>query len=332
MGHRAPVSGPPNSPPLARSEGARRHTAVSELTDLRQLRMFQCLAKTGSFTETALVMSVTQSAVSHSIKSLENTLGVTLFDRKGRTPILTASGRILLGSVSEVLREMGRVTQQLERAREGELSTLRIGCTDTLAEFVLPELLLEIHREFPEATFCLRIGETQELMPRLNDGTIDILLGIPSHTEASEGTFQHAALFRDRLRLITGPTHPWTQWQGPPDAKALSGERLLLYGGQSTTNKLVSHWAEEAHLNPEDGIEVKSIGALKRLVATGLGIGLVPEWVITENERGHQLFDYPLPLGPIQRDWCVSMRKTHTFSKLEKRFLALLQEATLTLR
>ena len=84
MGDRAPVVVSKERPDP--NGGSHHVQGVGEVRDLRQLRLFQALAQSGSFTEAAGIMSVTQSAVSHSIKSLESTLGVALFDRSGRVP------------------------------------------------------------------------------------------------------------------------------------------------------------------------------------------------------------------------------------------------------
>ncbi|MFT4639914.1 MAG: DNA-binding transcriptional LysR family regulator [Verrucomicrobiales bacterium] len=313
------------------SEVSHPVSSVGEVRDLRQLRMFQSLAQSGSFTETAVIMSVTQSAVSHSIKSLETTLGIALFDRSGKTPTLTRDGEIFLASASEVLREMGRVVQKLDRSRKGELMTLRIGSADTIAEFVLPDVLVRIHQEFPEADLDLTIGDASALVQSLNDGSVDILLGI-QNAPTRGGNFQQASLFRDSLRLIIGSKHPWVVEQTFLDAECLTGGRLLLFGEQSTTNQLVLQWLERAGIHVEKCLKIGSIGALKKLVACGFGVGLAPEWVLTEVERRELLRDFAVPDEPIHRDWCISMRKTHTFSALEKRFIVLLKEATLELR
>ncbi len=329
MGDRAPVVVSKERPDP--NGGSHHVQGVGEVRDLRQLRLFQALAQSGSFTEAAGIMSVTQSAVSHSIKSLESTLGVALFDRSGRVPRLSKDGKIFLASASEVLREMGRVTQKLDQSRKGELMTLRIGCTDTLAEFVLPDVLVKIDQEFPDADLSLTVGDSEGLLPSLNDGSIDVLLGVES-AAMSMGAFQHAPLFRDSLKIIVGSGHPWIASQTLSDFGCLKGERLLLFGEQSSTNHLVRQWFDRCGIRVDQCVEIGSIGALKKLVACGFGVGLAPEWALASSERHDLLLDLPLPGEPIGRDWCISMRKTHTFSALEQRFIALLKEVTAELR
>ncbi|MDA7526312.1 LysR family transcriptional regulator [Verrucomicrobiales bacterium] len=304
---------------------------IGEVTDLRQLRIFQSLARTWSFTETAGIMSVTQSAVSHSIKALEKSLGCTLFDRRGKVLSLTQEGETLLVSASEVIRELRRASQNLAQLRSGELNTVRFGSTDSICEFVLPEILNTISKEDPEANIVLKIGDAEELAQSLNDGSIDIMLGIVGPNEGVCAGVQSAFLFRDTLRLITSPQHPWNARKVPLDAKALSGERFLLFGSDSITNKLSRDWFDYVGASDCRMIDVPSVGTLKNLARAGFGVGLVPQWILETEGFENPLIDFELPVKSIDREWMLIMRKTHSFSSLEKRFIALLKQATIGL-
>ncbi|MEM7385152.1 MAG: LysR family transcriptional regulator [Verrucomicrobiota bacterium] len=309
-------------------EDWRKH--VGEVSDLRQLRIFRSLAQTGSFTETARLMSVTQSAVSHSLKSLETSLGVTLFDRQGKSPTLTSDGEMFLISVSEILREISRATQKLHHFRQGELNTLRIGCPDTIGEFVLPDVLKTIHQEFPDARLFLRIGETGEMFSHLSSGVIDIMLGIGEAEKPNPG-YQEADLFQDELCLITSADHPWASSKSELLERDFEGERLLLFGKKSLTNVMVRDWISKNDLRCEQQVEVSSIGALKKLVGCGFGVGMVPLWVLDEVEKGSSLAPLPVPGSALKRRWCLYMRQTHQYSPLEKRFFSLLRKQTASL-
>ena len=93
-----------------------------ELIDIRQLRAFQLLARTGSFTAAGKAMYVTQSAVSHSIKALETALGCSLIDRSGKTVALTAPGEALLRRAERILEEIFRDMMEVS---ESDLKTLQ---------------------------------------------------------------------------------------------------------------------------------------------------------------------------------------------------------------
>ncbi|MEM8954331.1 MAG: LysR family transcriptional regulator [Verrucomicrobiota bacterium] len=304
-----------------------REAPVGELNDLRQLRIFQALAKTESFTKTAQQMSVTQSAVSHSLKNLETTLGFPLFDRHGRSLSLTREGETLLSYASEILRGVGRATQELSNLRSGELSTLRFGSPDSICEFILPDILMGLHLAYPDAEISLKIADTEDLDRALTDGTIDIMLGISdARDDSSLGVFR-APLFRDCLHIIHNRRSEEASRLSPVDLSYLAGERILLFGPGSITNRLVRSWLEAQGVSAKQVVEVRSLGAVKELVKTGYGVALLPRWVLREEERS--LFaEFSSSVEPIERQWSVSMRRAYTISELEKNFLAAVRLAS----
>ena len=98
-----------------------------DLIDARQLRAFQLLAETGSFTEAAKRMYVTQSAVSHSTKTLEQALDCKLLERGGKKVALTTAGEVLLRRADRILNEMEKATNELRALSKWGYGRLRIG-------------------------------------------------------------------------------------------------------------------------------------------------------------------------------------------------------------
>src|SRR6202000_728605 len=90
------------------------HSFMSQPLDSRQLRAFSILARTGSFTETAQELHLSQSAISHSMKALEQEIGCRLLDRMGKTVVLTQAGEQLLVSAQKILEEMKAVRSELD--------------------------------------------------------------------------------------------------------------------------------------------------------------------------------------------------------------------------
>jgi LysR family transcriptional regulator, low CO2-responsive transcriptional regulator len=305
---------------------------VGEVTDLRQLRIFQTLSQTRSFTETAKIMSVTQSAVSHSIKALETTLGVTLFDRNGKRLQLTAEGSTLLLSACEILREVGRATQQLQNLRSGELTTVRFGTTDSICEFILPDVLCQLKQFSPEADLQLVTAESNEVLDQLCNGTIDIALSV--HYVESDGGhsgLQSVELFQDSLLLVTSNSHPWVRGTPPAGNADLAGQRYLLPGERSTTAQMVREWFNHHSIELSNCVEIPSLSAAIRLVETGFGVGVAPAWAIDRELKAGTLHAFPFLQENLRRTWMISMRPTHRFSPLEAFFIRALKEGTSSL-
>src|SRR5688572_1074913 len=122
---------------------------MSQPLDSRQLRAFSILARTGSFTATAQELHLSQSAISHAMKALEQEIGCRLLDRMGKTVVLNQAGEQLLVHVEKVLHEMATARAELGRLGKWGSSRLRIGASTTACQHVLPAVLREFKESFP---------------------------------------------------------------------------------------------------------------------------------------------------------------------------------------
>src|SRR3954463_2605147 len=111
--------------------------------DSRQLRAFSVLAKTGSFTQTARELHLTQSAVSHSMKALERDIGCRLLDRLGKKVVLTQAGEQLLQHGKRILQEMENALESLTHLGKWGRGRLRIGASTTACQHLIPPVLRE---------------------------------------------------------------------------------------------------------------------------------------------------------------------------------------------
>src|SRR3954468_19497802 len=117
--------------------------------DSRQLRAFVSLARTGSFTLAARDLNLTQSAVSHSIRSLEEEVRCRLLDRIGKKVTLTQAGEQLLGHAQKILQEMETARERLGELGRWGHGRLRIGASLTACQYILPPVLREFKESFP---------------------------------------------------------------------------------------------------------------------------------------------------------------------------------------
>ncbi|MEM0970043.1 MAG: LysR family transcriptional regulator, partial [Verrucomicrobiota bacterium] len=212
-----------------------------ELLDSRQIRAFQELARQGSFTETARSLNLTQSAVSHSIKALETMLGVSLFDRLGKSVQLTRAGEILLPHVDQVLCGMQLAQEELLNLKLPGHGRLRIGSTVTLSQYVIPSVLREMRESFPAYEFSVITEDTQNLMDLLSSGSLDLVIGLESRrTNRSRFT----PLFQDEISLAVSPLHPFASKSDLHETD-LSGQTYIFYGQNSETYQQVSKYFQD---------------------------------------------------------------------------------------
>src|SRR5437660_4363642 len=119
--------------------------------DSRQLRAFSILARTGSFTLAAKQLFLSQSAVSHSMKALEQEVGCRLLDRMGKKVLLTQAGETLLHHSEKILQEMDVARIALEDLGKWGRGRLRIGASTTACQYILPTVLRDFKEEFPKS-------------------------------------------------------------------------------------------------------------------------------------------------------------------------------------
>src|SRR5882672_440772 len=137
--------------------------------DSRQLRAFLTLARAGSFTLAAKELFLSQSAVSHSMKALEQEVGCRLFDRVGKKVLLTQAGETLLHHVEKILQEMTAARAALEQLGKWGKSRLRIGASTTACQYILPAVLREFKESFPKCAISIEPGDTPEAIELLRD-------------------------------------------------------------------------------------------------------------------------------------------------------------------
>src|SRR6185436_3095494 len=137
------------------------------LLDSRQLRAFNVLAREGSFTQAGRALNLTQSAISHAIRALENELGCQLFLRQGRRVFLTHHGRELLRHSDSIQTQMTQARASLGALDRNPRGHLRIGCTPAASQFILPTVLREFRDSFPLYSITIVPGETPEIQDRL---------------------------------------------------------------------------------------------------------------------------------------------------------------------
>src|SRR6266404_2809481 len=176
--------------------------------DSRQLRAFSVLARTGSFTQTARELNLTQSAVSHSMKALENDIGCRFFDRLGKKTVLTQAGEQLLKATNHILQEMDTVRESLANLGKWGHGRLRLGASTTACEHLIPPVLREFKESFPDHVITIEPGDTREMVTALLGQRIDLALSLEVEKEPQ---LEFHPLFTDDLQFIVGALHPWAQ-------------------------------------------------------------------------------------------------------------------------
>lgn len=289
--------------------------------DSRQLHAFSALARRGSFTLAAKDLFLTQSAVSHAIKSLEDDVGCRLLDRVGRRVLLTQAGEQFLRHTEKILREMEAARAGLETLTKWGHGRLRVGASTTACQHILPTVLREFRQSYPKCVIRIEPGDHGQQLDLLRGGQIDLALVLePPAQGLSEFTF--VPLFQDELRFVVAPLHPWAK-EGMAPRDSIEAETLVLYNKTSQTFRLVSEYFREEKITLSNFIELGSMEAIKELVKIGIGAGVLAPWIARAELESGSLIS--LPLGPrkLRRRWGVAHLKGRRLALAEETFVGL---------
>lgn len=275
--------------------------STRQLLDCRQLRAFVALAKSGSFTLAGKELFVSQSAVSHSIKGLENDTGCRLFDRLGKKVHLTPAGEHLLHHAEKILREMALARESIEQRAAWGKGKLRLGAQPTICQYLLPGVIREFRKEFPDWQISIEPGDTPQCVEWLRENRLDLAIGIaPQRAEPVLFT----PLFSDQLSFVVSPSHPWAR-MGRVDPQEIPDQHFILHSKTSHTYRLIQEYFQRDRVSLNLCIELGSMEAIKELVELNLGVSILAPWITREETLAGSLVALPLGKRKLKRTWGV---------------------------
>jgi len=292
---------------------------MKEPLDSWQLRAFATLAATGSFTQAARELHLTQSAVSHSMRALERSAGCRLFDRMGKKVVLTLAGEQLLQHTRKILDEMDAARTSLEQLGRWGRGRLRLGTTTTACQHIIPPVLREFKESFPDHLISIEPGDTPALVELLLQRRIDLALCVDPPPEPP---LEFQRLFTDELKFIAGPLHPWAQ-AGRVTQADIPRQRYILYSKSSVTFRLVQSYFAQEDMVLNTVMELGDIQACKELVKLGLGVSIIAPWVAQRELNEGSLVAFPLGRRKLTRQWGVLHWRGKRLNLAEETFLNL---------
>ncbi len=284
--------------------------------DLSQLEVFLAVAREGRFSRAAEKLYRTQSAVSQSIRKLEDEIGEPLFDRSSRDGLLTDAGRVLQEYAERLLNLRNDAQEALVELRELHKGKLAIAANEFTALYLLP-VLAEFRRLHP----MIKVTVQRALGSHIPDDVLrhNSELGVLTY-DPQEPQLHSVVVYLDELIFVVPPSHP------------LAGERqvsIRQLGAESFVAHIVSSPYREKviqtfkrHKTPlHMDIELPTLQAIKRFVAMGNGVALLPE-ISVENElaRG-ELVRIPVRELRLHRKLRLVYRKSASLSHAARAFL-----------
>jgi DNA-binding transcriptional LysR family regulator len=248
--------------------------------ELRHLRYFIVLAEELNFSRAAERLHIAQPPLSQQIRSLEDELGLQLFDRTTRPLRLTPAGQVFLEQARQVFMQVEQAMVSAQRASRGELGRLTVGINTSIANSLLPDILRTFRRRFPDVELVLHEQSSYQQLQELCDRKIDVGFVNLHHLQnidENNNTFSFIPILQEPFVLVLPESHPLAA-QTQVSLEALADELFILPPAHLPSGlyyQIVS-LCQHVGFSPKVKQEATWMSTVLSLVAGGVGISLLP--------------------------------------------------------
>jgi DNA-binding transcriptional LysR family regulator len=274
--------------------------------NITQLRAFVTVVESGSFSEAARQMGLSQPAVTMQIQGLETDLGVTLMERRYRKVELTESGRTLLPHARKVLADIERARDEIERLSDTVSGHLVIASSTTPGQYVLPRLLGGYLRAYPEVTVSLEVSDTAMVVDFVESGQAQFGM---TGAKLPGARVLYEAMGTDRLVMVAPPDSPLADRKGLEIADVADQPFITRESG-SGTRIVFEESLRVAGVDPSELHVVMELGTSEAIVSAiegGMGIGVVSHWMADKALTLGTVRELHVPGFPVERPFFAVM-------------------------
>ena len=288
--------------------------------ELSQLETFLAVAEERSFSRAAVRLHRTQPAVSQVIRKLEQSVGETLFDRAARDGSLTAAGHLLREYALRLLALRREASSALGELRNVERGHLHLAANEYTCMYLLPAIDA-FRREFPHIPVTVQRMLASRIPEELSLRSFE--LGIVSF-RPDEAQIRTIAVYGDSLALIVSPRHKLASAERL-SIKELGGELFVAHNVASPLRRKVIEAFQRYRTPLHMAIELPTIEAIKRFVAMGNGVALVPHLSVARELETGELVRVPVQELDLKRVLRLVYRRQATLSYAARAFLLTLK-------
>lgn len=238
-----------------------------------QLETFLKIAETKNFTTAGNILGYAQSTVTAQIKGLEDELGCLLFERLGKSIVLTPEGQKLCGYAQKMLQLKREIFLEVPPSKEPS-GVIKLGVSESLCYDILPKILLKYRKKYPKVDIQISFINHDTFPPALKNGALDLVYTLNPIIEEEGLLLLHKK--RETLSFFASPKHPLAQKKSISEAD-LKGVPLLLTGHNCNFRHMLLEDLKRAGITPRVALETSSKEVLKQFAINQLGVAFMPE-------------------------------------------------------
>ncbi|MGB3409353.1 MAG: LysR family transcriptional regulator [Jannaschia sp.] len=296
--------------------------------EFRHLRTIRAIQDCGGLARAADRLNITQSALSHQVKTLEEQIGVELFIRRSKPMTLSPAGQRLLRLADQVLPQVEAVEQEFAGLKSGKTGRLHIAIEcHACFEWLFP-VLEQFRRAWPDVDVDIRPGLQFQALPALQKEDVDLV--VSSDPETLPGV-EFSPLFDYEPVFLASAAHPLAQ-KPFIEARDFAGEALITYPVERARLDVFSQLLTPAGVEPASIRQVELTAVILLLVASNRGVAVLPDWVVREVRYNSDYVTRPLTETGITRRLYAAVRDVDASKPFMAHVLRLMRTEPLKLQ
>jgi LysR family hydrogen peroxide-inducible transcriptional activator len=274
---------------------------------LTELKYVVALAQERHFGRAAQKCFVTQPTLSLALAKLEDELGVKLFERNKNEVLVTGRGEAIVEQARRVLDEVGKIQHMARGGHDQLAGALRLGAIPTIGPYLLPDLIPLLRKRAPAMPLMIEENLTGNLAPMLREGELDcVLIALPF---ALPGV-KTLVLYEEPFSIVVPEGHRWEQRKAVKPSELSEENLLVLNNGHCFRDQVLEACPGQSNTALPEGRAGSSLETIRNMVASGLGVSVVPSSALTPRYASRLLkvvpFASPVPSRKVALAWRAS--------------------------
>jgi len=288
---------------------------------IESLKVFCDLAESESFTKAAQINSVTQSAVSQQISSLERQFKSILIERSKKKFRLTREGQVLYEYSKQIIQTYQSLQSKLQEIKDVISGTIRVATIYSIGLHDLPPYLKKYLKSYPTVNVHVEYRRSNQVYEDVLSNVVD--LGLVAYP-VRDNKLDVVPLRRDRLVLVCHPQHPLAKSKSVP-LTAIAGQKFIGFQPDIPTRKAIDKILKDRGIQVQHVMEFDNIETVKRAVEIDAGISIVPQGTILQEVSKQTLVQLDLEDGEFYRPLAAIYKKNRVLSPAIKQFVSILK-------
>jgi LysR family hydrogen peroxide-inducible transcriptional activator len=288
--------------------------------EIHQLKYFIAIVETGSFSRAAERCNVAQPSLSQQIKKLEIEIGHLLFDRLGRTVVLTDAGRMMIPKARTILDEIQEIKMEIHSGIEEGQGSLAVGFIPTISPFILPVFIRWFSQKFPDASLEVHEDLTDEIVRKIVSAELDV--GITS-LPIKNKLIQTEEILTENLLVASSPKYEIAR-RASIQVKELDNFPFIALSEVHCLGEQVQSFCYQQDVVLNIVCHTTQLSTMHRCIAMGLGVSLVPQALALHEPLEQVVYRTLSGSQPQRKIVAATHAKRHT-SNLARQFIEIIR-------